>query len=253
MGQREFDRYDTSSVEILLSAAAPLWKKTKMEILQKFPKTRLAELYGITEGISTVLRPEEQSSKMGSVGKPRMGGDVKIIGDGGNELPPGEAGEIVGSNFSMMKEYYRQIGQTESVIWRDDRGRIYIKTGDIGKLDEEGYLYILDRKKDLIISGGLNIYPSDIEEVILQHPEVSETAVVGVPHKEWGETPIALVVKKNPESPATAEELKDWANGRLAKYQRVMAVEIRSFLPKNDLEKILKNELRKPYWDGFQA
>lgn len=247
MEQPQFSGYDTSSVEILLSAAAPLRKETKIEILHKFPNSKLAELYGITEGISTVLRPDEQYSKPGSVGKPRLGGDIKIIDAENRELPRGEIGEIVGTNFSMMTEYYRNPDKTRDALWEDRIGRIYIKTGDIGKLDAEGYLFILDRKKDMIISGGINIFPSDIEEVLLKHPEIEEAAVIGVPNKEWGESPLALAVKKNPDSPLSEADLKNWADDRLAAYQRLTAVEFRRSLPKNDLGKILKNELRKPY------
>lgn len=245
----EFDRYDTASVEILLSAAAPLHKKTKTEILQKFPASKLVELYGITEGISTVLRPDEQFSKPGSVGKPRLGGDIKIIGEEGEELPNGQIGEIAGCNFSMMTGYYRNPEMTRDVTWRDEKGRLYIKTGDLGKLDTDGYLYILDRKKDMIISGGINIFPSDIEDELLKHPEIAEAAVIGVPHREWGECPLALVVKRNPDSVLLEEHIKDWVNGRLAKFQRVAAVEFRLSLPRNDMEKILKSELRRPYWE----
>ncbi len=247
----KFSMYDTSSVEILLSAAAPLWKKTKVEILRKFPKSKLAELYGITEGISTVLRPNEQFEKLGSVGKPRIGGDIKIIDNEGKELPHGEIGEIVGWNLSMMTEYYQNPEMTCDVAWRDSRGRLYVKTGDIGRLDADGYLYIVDRKKDMIISGGINIFPSDIEEELLKHPEVAEAAVIGVPHKKWGESPLAFVVKRDPASSLREKDLKDWVNGRLAKYQRLTGVEFRQRLPKNDLEKILKSELRKSYWEGF--
>jgi long-chain acyl-CoA synthetase len=243
----QFDRFDMTSIEILLSAAAPLWKQTKSDILNKFPKSKLVELYGITEGISTVLRPDEQFSKLGSVGKPRLGGDIKILDDNGQELPRGEVGEIAGCNFSMMTEYYRNPDKTEEVLWSDPKGRLYVRTGDIGKLDADGYLYILDRKKDLIISGGFNIYPRDLEEVLLAHPEIAEAAVIGIPHREWGECPIALAVKKDPTSPLSCNDLKDWANGRLAGYQKLAAVEFRDSLPKNDLGKILKSELRKPY------
>jgi len=248
----EFNRFDTSSIEILLSAAAPLSRKTKSEILSSFPKSKLVELYGITEGISTVLRPNEQLLKPGSVGKPRLGGDVKIIDEEGRELPRGEAGEIVGFNFSMMGEYYQNPDATREAVWHDRRGRVYIKTGDIGKLDGDGYLYLHDRKKDLIISGGINIYPSDIEEVLQRHPEIAESAVIGVPHREWGESPLALVVKKNPGSHLTKDELRDWANSHLAYYQRLADVEYRQSLPKNDMGKVLKSELRKPYWEDFE-
>jgi acyl-CoA synthetase (AMP-forming)/AMP-acid ligase II len=251
MEQPGFGDFDTSSMEILLSAAAPLRKQTKREILESFPKSKLVELYGITEGISTVLRPDEQFSKLGSVGKPRLGGQIKIIDAQGRELPRGETGEIAGFNFSMMAGYYRNPEMTREVEWHDESGRRYIRTGDIGRLDEDGYLYILDRKKDMIVSGGINIFPSDIEEVLSKHPEVAESAVIGVPHREWGETPLALVVKRDPDSRLEAIELRDWANERLAGYQKLSAVEFRHSLPRNDLEKVLKSELRKPYWKNM--
>jgi acyl-CoA synthetase (AMP-forming)/AMP-acid ligase II len=153
----------------------------------------------------------------------------------------------------MMSGYYRNPAMTEDVMWRDKGGKLYIRTGDVGRLDSDGYLYILDRKKDMIVSGGVNVFPSDIEAVILKHPEVAEAAVIGVPHEEWGESPLALVVKKIPHSPAKEDELRDWVNDKLAKYQKLIAVEFRRSLPKNDLEKILKSELRKPYWQGFKT
>jgi long-chain acyl-CoA synthetase len=248
MEHSHFDRYDTSTIEILLSAAAPLQKRTKSEILVKFAKSKLVELYGVTEGISTVLRPNEQFSKLGSVGKPRLGGDIKILDDEGNELPSGSIGEIAGSNFSMMAEYYEDPEKTAEVLWYDRRGNPYIKTGDIGRLDAEGYLYILDRKKDMILSGGINVFPSDIEEILMSHPEIAEAAVIGIPDKKWGESPLALVVKKNFDSPIRESEVKEWVNGRLAGYQKLAALEFRLQLPKNDLGKILKRQLRKPYW-----
>ncbi len=248
MEHPHFYQYDTSSIEILLSAAAPLWKETRKEILEKFLKSRLSELYGVTEGISTVLRANEQSTKPGSVGKPRLGGDIKILDDKGQELSPGEIGEIAGTNFSMMAGYYRDPERTKEALWHDPKGNPYIKTGDIGWLDADGYLYIMDRKKDLIISGGINIFPSDLEEVLRAHPEVAEAAVIGIPHREWGESPLALIVKRNRDSSLSAADLRDWANNRLSGYQKLAAVEFRDFLPKNDLQKVLKNELRQPYW-----
>ena len=244
MEHPRFLDYDASSIEVLLSAAAPLSKETKGEMLRKFAKSKLVELYGITEGISTVLRPDEQFSRPGSVGKPRLGGDIKIIDNDGNELPAGEAGEIVGTNYSMMAGYYRDPEKTRESQWHDRRGRLYLKTGDVGRLDEDGYLYILDRKKDLIISGGINIYPRDIEEILLTHPEVAEAAVIGIPHREWGERPVAIAVKKNNKSVISEEELKNWVNSRLAAYQRLAAVEFHPFLPRNDLGKVMKHVLR---------
>ena len=253
MDHPEFLRCDTSSMEVLLSAAAPLRMETKKEILAGFPKSKLVELYGLTEGISTVLRPGEQLSKPDSVGKPRLGGDIKILDQEGKELPRGEIGEVAGSNFSMMTEYYRNPDKTSEALWLDRRGRPYIKTGDLGRLDSDGYLYILDRKKDMIISGGMNIFPSDLESVLLSHPEIAEAAVIGAPHREWGESPLALIVKKNPDSTLSEKELKDWANRRLARYQRLAAVEFRPSLPRNDLGKVLKSELRKGYRDAADS
>ncbi len=249
MEHPQFGEYDTSSIELLLSAAAPLSKSTKLEILRKFPHSKLAELYGLTEGISTVLRPDEQLSKTGSVGKPRLGGDIKIIDEQGRELPRRESGEIVGFNLSMMAGYYRDPERTREALWRDDRGRFFLKTGDIGRLDEDGYLYIIDRKKDLIISGGINIFPSDIETVLMSHPEVAEAAVIGVPPREWGEVPCALVIKNNVESNISEEKLKEWVNERLAVYQKLVAVKFRNSLPRNDLGKILKTDLKRELTD----
>lgn len=244
MGHPDFGRYDTSSVEMLVSAAAPLGEKTRKQILKRFPKSKLAELYGLTEGVSTILRPDEQLLKPASVGKPRMGGDVKIVDEEGNELPGGRTGEIVASSVSMMRGYYRDAKATEKAAWRDGRGRTYLRTGDIGRIDRDGYLYLKDRKKDLIISGGFNVYPSDIEDVLLRHPAVAEAAVIGVPHKDWGESPLALVVKKKPVPAPSAQSLREWANRRLSGYQKISRLEFLETLPRNDLGKILKKDLR---------
>jgi acyl-CoA synthetase (AMP-forming)/AMP-acid ligase II len=245
MGHPDFGRYDTSSVEMLVSAAAPLGEKTRKQILKQFPKSRLAELYGLTEGVSTILRPDEQLLKPGSVGKPRMGGDVKIIDDDGNELPKGKTGEIVASSVSMMRGYYRNRKATRNAAWRDGRGRTYLKTGDLGRIDRDGYLVLKDRKKDLIISGGFNIYPSDIEDLLLRHPAVAEAAVIGMAHKDWGESPFALVVKKDPGWALSPRALLDWANRRLSGYQKISRLEFVASLPRNDLGKILKKDLRR--------
>ena len=146
-----------------------------------------------------------------------------------------------------MRGYYKQPDKTAEAMWTDERGRTYLRTGDIGRQDEDGYLYVLDRKKDMIISGGQNVYPIDIEEVVSRHPDVAEVAVIGVPHEKWGETPLALVVRQ-PGTSLGADELRDWANSQLASYQRISAVEFRAALPRNQLGKLLKRELRESYW-----
>src|SRR5207302_4556845 len=165
--------------------------------------------------------------------------------------PRGEIGEIVGFASCLMRGYHKQPDKTREASWTDERGRTYLRTGDVGRLDEDGYLYLLDRKKDMIISGGQNIYPIDIEEVISTHPAVSEVAVIGVPDEKWGETPLALVVLRAGATVQTAE-LCEWTNAQLAAYQRVAAVEFRETLPRNQLGKLLKRDLREAYWNGGQ-
>jgi len=242
-----FDDYDLSSYSVLISAGAPMMKEMKLEIIERFG-CDLTELYGLTEGMATFLAPQDVIRKCASVGKPIGGTDIRIIDEGGRELPRGEIGEIVGyAGPAMMRCYYKQPEKTREVMWFDEKGRAYIRSGDIGKLDEEGFLYILDRKKDMIISGGMNIYPNDIENILRTHPEVMDVAVIGIPHKKWGETPLALVIPKQQAS-VSADELKEWVSKQLAKHQRVSAVEFRDSFPRNALGKVLKHVLREPYW-----
>jgi acyl-CoA synthetase (AMP-forming)/AMP-acid ligase II len=247
MAQPKFDKYDLTSLEMLASGSAPLRANTKSEIIDRF-KCKLVEIYGLSEGPGTMLSPEDVERKMGSVGKPVLGYDIRIINEDGQELSAGEVGEIVGYGAFLMKEYYKQPEKTAEVIWKDELGRTYLKTGDVGLLDEEGYLYILDRKKDMIISGGMNIFASDIEGIIGKHEAVFDVAVIGVPHDKWGETPIALVIPKK-GSEVEPDDIKIWANERLAKYQRVAWIEFRQDFPRNPGGKVLKRELRQPYWE----
>ena len=242
----DFDRFDLSSLKALLSAGAPLRADTKAHMLRRFGGG-VYELYGLTEGIATRLRPEEMESKLSSVGTTIFGGDIRIIDEAGRELPRGEAGEIVGYSSALMRGYYKRPEETSAAVWKDEAGRAYLRTGDVGKLDDDGFLYILDRKKDMILSGGVNVFPKDIEETVARHPEVADVAVIGVPHDKWGETPLALIIRR-PGSSLTAEELTQWANGRLAKHQRLSGVEFRDELPRNALGKVLKKDLREPYW-----
>ncbi len=246
MDVAEFDHFDLSSLKTLLSAGAPLRADTKAHMLRRFGGG-VYELYGLTEGIATRLRPEEMESKLSSVGTTIFGGDIRIIDEAGRELPRGEAGEIVGYSSALMRGYYKRPEETSAAVWKDEAGRAYLRTGDVGKLDDDGFLYILDRKKDMILSGGVNVFPKDIEETVARHPEVADVAVIGVPHDKWGETPLALIIRR-PGSSLTAEELTQWANGRLAKHQRLSGVEFRDELPRNALGKVLKKDLREPYW-----
>ena len=172
--------------------------------------------------------------------------DIRIIDDNGSELPRGEIGEIAGRASGLLKEYYRRPDLTEACIWHDELGRRYMKTGDVGRLDEDGYLYVLDRKKDMIVSGGVNVFASDIEEVIGRHEAVLDVTVIGVPHEKWGETPLALVIPTE-GAEASPEEIMRWSNERLGKYQRVSSVEFREEFPRNALGKVLKRFLREQY------
>jgi long-chain acyl-CoA synthetase len=147
----------------------------------------------------------------------------------------------------MMSEYYNRPEQTAEIIWRDSRGRSLIRSGDIGRMDEDGFLYILDRKKDMILSGGFNVFPTDIEEIVGKYEAVSDVTVIGVPHDKWGETPLTLVILKQ-NATVDADEIKVWANERLAKTQHLSGVEICKEFPRNTLGKVLKRELRKLYW-----
>jgi len=246
MGLPDFEKFDVSSLKIMVSAGAPLRRDTKEQILKKFTRN-LLELYGLTEGIGSTLEPEEMEGKIGSVGTPIAGTDIRIIDDQGRELSWGGIGEIVGYSPGLLRGYYRQPEKTAEAIWKDEAGRTYLKTGDVGKFDEDGFLYILDRKKDMILSGGINIFATDIEEVVARHPAVLDVAVIGVPHEKWGETPLALVVRK-PGAAAGEDAIKDWANPQLAKFQRLSRVEFRDSLPRSPIGKVLKRVLREPYW-----
>jgi acyl-CoA synthetase (AMP-forming)/AMP-acid ligase II len=245
--QPDFDSYDLSSMRIWNSAGSPLRTQTKAEVIKRF-SGELVELWGLTEGVATTLKPEDMQNKMESVGLPLVGWDVGIIDEEGRELPRGEAGEIVAFSSFLMPEYYKLPDKTAEAIWLDAAGKTYLKTGDMGKLDEDGFLYILDRKKDMIISGGINIFASDIEDVLTRHPAVQDAIVIGIPHPKWGETPIALVIVREGVS-ISEEELIAWVNPKLAKYQRIFRVEFCDDFPRNALGKVLKRELRAPYFE----
>lgn len=163
-------------------------------------------------------------------------------------MPAGEAGEVVGHSGGMMNGYHRQPEKTREAEWFDPAGKRFIRTGDIGRFDADGFLVLFDRKKDMIISGGFNIYPSDMEGELRQHPAVLESAVVGVPSEAWGETPVAFVVLR-PGQSVPAAELKDWVNARVGKTQRLSELVLTEELPRSAIGKILKRELRDS-WTG---
>ncbi len=242
-----FERADLSSFKMKLSTSAPLRAPIKRQILERWPGG-LVEVYGLTEGGGSCrLFAHHHPDKLHTVGKPAAGADIRIVDEDGNELPPGQPGEIVGRSGVMMKGYHKRDEATDAMLWRDREGRVFFRSGDMGRFDEDGFLVLLDRKKDMIISGGFNIYAADIEAVLGRHPDVADLAVIGVPSKEWGETPLALVVPRTGAA-TTSEDIKAWANERLGKTQRISAVEFRADLPRSTIGKVLKRELREPYW-----
>ena len=170
-----------------------------------------------------------------------------ILDDEGNVLPAGEVGDITGYGPALMKGYYRRPDITSKMIWRDPQGRTFLRSGDLGRMDEDGYLYIAGRIKDMIKSGGINVYASDIEEVFMQHPDVVEVAAIGIPHDKWVETPLLLAIMRDGAT-VTPAELMEWGNPRLGKWQRVSAIEYRGEFPRATHDKILKRALRDPYW-----
>jgi acyl-CoA synthetase (AMP-forming)/AMP-acid ligase II len=241
----DFDRYDLGSLRSLMCCGSPLSEDLKAEVIRRL-RCELIELYGLTEGVITTLAPEDFDRKLASVGKPVPGTDLRILGADDCDVPAGEPGEIVARGRILMAGYHARPDANAEATWVDERGRRWLRTGDIGRLDDDGFLYIVDRKKDMILSGGQNIYPADIESVMQRHPDVAEVAVVGVPSERWGETPLAVVVP-HPGAMPDAAALAAWTNERVGKQQRVSAVTFRDSLPRNPNGKILKRELRAEY------
>jgi acyl-CoA synthetase (AMP-forming)/AMP-acid ligase II len=226
------------SLQMVMSLGAPLHLEHKQRLDALLPG-RFHELYGLTEGFVTILDREDYPRKPGSVGVPPPFFEMRIVGDDGAELPPGEVGEICGRGPILMPGYHGRPDLTAEAI-RDG----WLHTGDLGHVDDDGFLYLVDRQKDLIISGGVNVYPRDIEEVAVQHLDVREAAVFGAPDPKWGETPVAAVVLREGATTG-AHELRDWINTRVgAKFQRVSRVELLDDFPRNVAGKTLKRELR---------
>ncbi len=230
-----------ASLEMICSVGAPLHQEYKDELTRKLPDC-FYELYGLTEGFLTILDKKDFLRKSGSVGVPPAFYEMRIMDDQGREVPAGQVGEITGRGPMMMVEYYKRPDLTAEAV-KD--GWLY--TGDMGYVDEDGFLYLVDRKKDMIISGGVNVYPRDIEEIIVTNPQVMECAVYGIPSDKWGETPVAAVIPEATRS-IDAEELKAWINDHVsAKFQRVSHVLIMPEFPRNVAGKTLKRVMREEF------
>lgn len=248
MAREDFDRYDLSGFQMKFSTSAPFHAELKADILARWPGG-LVEFYGMTEGGgSCMLVAHQYPDKLHTVGQPLDGHDMRVIDEQGCELPRGEIGEVVGHSTAMMTGYLNKPEKTAEAEWFDSTGKRFIRTGDVGRFDEEGFLTLMDRRKDMIISGGFNIYPSDLEAVLRRHPDLADVTVIGVPSTSWGETPVGYAVLR-PGASAGAEEVLQWFNAQVGKTQRLNRIILTDELPRSAIGKVLKRELR----DLFQA
>jgi len=278
MAHPRFGQFDLTSFVAKFCTSAPFHAELKAEVLQRWPGG-LTEYYGMTEGGGTcILACHEHPNKLHTVGPPAEGHDIRLIDEEARELPReavqrGDSGEVVGRSPGMMTGYHRQPGKTAEAEWFDAEGRRYIRTGDVGHFDADGFLVLTDRRKDMVISGGFNIYPSDLEAVLRRHPAVADVAVFGVPSEQWGETPVAAVVLRaggaGPAAGSTgaaggtgeaanqgatavpsADALREWANAQLGKTQRLSALRLVGELPRSAIGKVLRRELREGWMAG---
>lgn len=245
--------YDLSSLKRIWYGTAPMSPEKLKEAIQIFGNI-FRQNYGLTEAPQpiTYLGPEDhiiegtekERRRLASAGKPALGVAVRIVKEDDVEIKPGEIGEIVIQTNQLMKEYWKNPQATAEAF----RGG-WFHTGDMGTIDEDGFIYIMDRKHDMIISGGFNIYPREVEDAIMTHPQVAEAAVVGVPDEIWGESVKAFVVVK-PGAALTEEHIIQCCKEHLASYKKPKSVEFRPDLPKNAYGKVLRKVLKEPYWQG---
>jgi acyl-CoA synthetase (AMP-forming)/AMP-acid ligase II len=244
----EATKRDVSSMRKLLCSSAPVSKDMKLAIMDFFPGVELYEAYGSTEaGIVTVLKPEDQLRKLGSIGFESLGTDlIKILDEEGNEVRVGETGELYSRGPMLFDEYYKLPEKTAGSF----RGE-WFTAGDMAQRDEDGFFEIVDRKDNLIITGGEHVYPSEVEKVLGSHPEVLDAAVIGLPHEKWGEAVTAVVIPRDPENPPAEEELMAFCRSKMAGFKRPQAIYFISQeeMPRTGSGKVLHRALRKRY-DG---
>jgi long-chain acyl-CoA synthetase len=245
LGQDTLARHRTETLRTLISNAAPLSQAMKERIVAHFGDHVLFEIYGSTEaGIVSSLHPADQLRKEQCVGVPFPCTTVRLLDEDGHEVDPGEVGELYSRSPFLFNGYWNQ-PEESSTCFRDG----FFSAGDLARQDDEGYIYLVDRKRDMIVSGGVNIYPREIEETLLRHPAVSEVAVFGVPDDYWGEAVRAAVVLRPGES-ASEEALLEFCTQSLSRYKRPKAIDFPPALPKNAAGKILRRDLREPFWAG---
>lgn len=244
-----FKNYDVSSIKFIIDGGEKMPEHLIRKFKEKFPGAWFADAYGMTETLScdTFLAKDKMLSKLGSVGRPSPHVDIRILDDDDNEVPRGQLGEVCMKGPKVTKGYWKDPETTAATIKNG-----WLHSGDIGKMDEDGYVYIEDRKKDMIISGGENIASPEVEKVIYELPEVLECAVVGIPHPKWLETPMAYIVLKEGAT-LTPEAIQSHVAKKLAKFKVPKIYEFISKLPRNPSGKVLKRELRANYLKGRTA
>ena len=242
----DFGGFDLSSYQLKFCTSAPFPAELKADVLKRWPGG-LVEYWGMTEGGGgTALIAHAYPDKLHTIGQPLPGAELRIVTEDGRDAETGEVGEIVGySATATMTGYANRPDATRATQWQHPDGRIFIKTGDLARRDADGFIELVGRAKDMIISGGFNIYPIDIEQVLAEHPAVKDVAVVGIPSRAWGESPVAFVVAPG----ADTEELRAFTNERVGKVQRLAAVQLVDELPRSAIGKILKREIRDQ-WQG---
>jgi acyl-CoA synthetase (AMP-forming)/AMP-acid ligase II len=238
----DLESYDTSSLRLVSYASEPMPAATITNWLKAFPHVEAVQFYGMIEFLCmTVQKPWEQISRLGTVGKPMLGNDLRVVDDEGRDVPVGAVGEVICRSACAVRGYWQAPELTQQAVhdgWR--------YTGDLGKLDEEGYLTLVGRKKDIIISGGMNVVPAEVEGILYRHPAVAEAAVIGRPDPDWGEA-IHAVVALKPEATATAEELIRFCGEHLSGYKKPRSVEFLPSLPKTGIGKISRKALQERY------
>ncbi|MFC4293115.1 class I adenylate-forming enzyme family protein [Sphingorhabdus arenilitoris] len=240
----QFDDYDLSAMQLKYCTSAPFSAELKAEVLERMPGG-LVEIYSMTEGgVVCLLLAHEHPDKLHTVGVPWGGSEVFTIDEEGRRLPDGEIGELVGRSRTMMNGYQNQPEKTRDASWFDADGSRWQRMGDIGRVDADGFIELLGRSKDMIISGGFNIYPVDLENVLMEHPDVAEAAVIGVESDRWGETPLGFVVAQKGAALDTDEVLAA-TNAKLGKTQRLSALHVIEEMPRSHIGKLLKTELRE--------
>jgi len=256
MDHPDFSKHDLSSLKVITYGAAPMPLEVIKRVVTVFPGVSFINAFGQTETASTIttLGPEDhiitgteeekekKLKRLASIGKPMSDVEMKIVDEEGNKLPPGQVGEIVTRGPRVMTGYWRDEEKTEKTI--DKEG--WVHTGDMGYMDEDGYFFLAGRATDMIIRGGENISPEEVEAVLNSHPKIEEAAVIGVPDEEWGEQPKAVVVLKQGET-ATPEEIMEHCRARMSSFKRPRFVVFVNELPRNPMGKVLKRVLREQY------